>query len=87
MTIRNVRVAFKTSFPRRKQRRDPPVTVAAILAGQRDDVSRQRIFVRSLHRQIALRSAPLPQHPARLPLAHPILSARMFHGAPASLGA
>ena len=55
--------------PGLQQRRDPPVAVAAVLAGRRDDPLRKRIFVRSLHRQIALRSAPLLQHPARLPLA------------------
>jgi hypothetical protein len=35
--------------------------------------------------KVTLRAAPLLQHPTRLPLAHPVLSARTFHDAPASL--
>ncbi len=62
-------------------------TIPPILAGQRDDVSCQRIFVRPNQRHVTLRAAPLLQHTTRLPLAHPVLSARMFHGAPASLRA
>ena len=42
----------------RGRRGDPPVAVASVLAGQRDDVSRQRLLVAARHRQIALRSTP-----------------------------
>jgi hypothetical protein len=66
-----------------QRRGDPPVAVAAILAGQDDDVSRPHIFIRAVHRQTALRSAPLLQHSINLPPAHSVPSARSFHRAPA----
>jgi hypothetical protein len=67
--------------------RDASVAVAPVFACQFDDRSRQRVLVGSINHLAALRSSPLPQHPAGVALADSILLARMFHGAPASRGA
>jgi hypothetical protein len=64
-----------TTIP--QQRRDPPVAVAPVFAGQRHDLARQRIFVRSVDYLVALSSSPLPQQPAGMPLGNPIVLARM----------
>lgn len=48
------------------------VTVAPVYAGQRHDLSCQRIFVRSVDPLVALRSSPLPQQPAGMPLRYPV---------------
>ena len=47
-----------------QQGRDPPVTVAAVLAGQFDHVRDQAVFVVAPARDAALGRAMLPQHPA-----------------------
>ena len=53
-----------------QHRRDPPVAVAAVLGGERDDVGGQRRLVVAPARRLALRRAMLPEHPARQPLGH-----------------
>src|SRR5271168_3250288 len=60
-----------------QQSGDPPVAVPSVFAGQRHDVSRQRIFVRSVDYLVALCPSPLPQQPAGMPLGNPIVLARM----------
>ncbi len=65
--------ALHSIFPhlpacRPQQRRDPPVAVTAILTGQGNDRSRQRIFIHSLDRHVALRSTPLLHQPASMSL-------------------
>ena len=62
-----------------QQRRDPSVAVTAILTGQRDDVSGQRIFIHSLDRQVALRSTPLLHQSASMSLGEFMLFPRMLH--------
>ena len=61
-----------------QQRRDSPVAVAAVLTGQGNDRSGQRIFVHSLDRQVALCSAPLLHQSASMPLGEFILLPRML---------
>jgi hypothetical protein len=56
-----------------QQRRDAPVTVASILAGQFDDGLRESILIFALCRLIALRAAWLIYQVARPPLTHPML--------------
>jgi hypothetical protein len=51
-----------------QQRRDPAITVTAILAGKLDDRLRERIFVFTPYRTIALRAARLIRQPACPPL-------------------
>jgi hypothetical protein len=45
--------------PGLQQRRDPSVAITPMLTGQRDNISRQPIFVLSMQRHVALRAAPL----------------------------
>ena len=76
--------ALHSIFPhlpacRPQQRRDPPVAVTAILTGQGNDCSSQRIFIHSLDRHVALRSAPLIHQPASMPLGKLMLLLRMLY--------
>jgi hypothetical protein len=64
-----------TAIP--QQRGDPPVTITPVLAGQRHDLSCQRIFVGSVEHFVALCPSPLPQQPAGMPLGNPIVLAGM----------
>jgi len=70
-----------------QQRRDSSVAIAAILRGQRDDRSGQRILIDPLDRLIALCPSPLPQQPASIPFAHLVLRSDMLHCTTAPLGA
>jgi hypothetical protein len=56
-----------------QQRRDAPVSVASVLAGQLDNGLRESIFVFTLCRLVALRAAWLIYQLARPPLTHPTL--------------
>ena len=56
-----------------KQRGDPPIPVAAILAGQNDNGLGESIFVFPLCRPVALRAAWLVHQLARTALAHALL--------------
>jgi hypothetical protein len=47
-----------------QQRRDPAISIAAILAGQRNDGPSQRIFVLTLGRPLTLHASGLPPIPA-----------------------
>ena len=67
--------------PLAQHRRDPPIAVASILAGQLQDGSRQPIFVVALDRDVSLRPSPLPQQPARMPLRQPMLLPSMLYRA------
>ncbi len=60
-----------------QHRCDPPVAVAPVFAGQRHDLSCQRIFVRSVDPLVALCPSPLPQQPAGMPLRYPVTLACM----------
>ena len=62
-----------------EQRRDPAVSITAILTGQRDDGLSKRFFVVSLRRPVALGAAWLLHHTARQPFAHPMPITRMDH--------
>jgi hypothetical protein len=62
-----------------QQCRDPPVAVAAILTGQSNNRSRQRIFIHSLDRQVALRSTPLIHQSASMALGEFMLLPRMLN--------
>ena len=64
-----------TAIP--QQSGDPPVALAPVLAGQRHDLARQRIFVRSVHSLVALCPSPLPQQPAGMPLRYLVALACM----------
>ena len=64
-----------------QHRRDPAITVTAILARQLDDRSRQRVFLVALGRDVSLRPSPLPQQPARTPLRQPMLLPGMLYRA------
>jgi hypothetical protein len=52
-----------------QHRRDAAISITSILGGRRDDRLRQRIFVLSLCRLVALRAAWLIHQLARPPLA------------------
>src|SRR5262245_31703530 len=62
-----------------QQRRDSPVTVAAILGGQSDDRFRQRPFLAPGQPFIAWCPASLPQQPASMPFRQPVRFLRMLH--------
>ena len=47
-----------------QQGRDPPIAVAPILAGERDDISGQRLFISPPARHFPLCGAMLAEHPA-----------------------
>jgi hypothetical protein len=69
-----------------EQCRYPPISVAAILAGQQEDGLGESIFVFPLCRSIALRASWLVYQLARSPLAHALLL-RMIHRTSSSLRA
>ena len=56
-----------------QQRRDLLIPLTTILTRQGDHRRCQPILVGSPHRFVSLRSSPLPQQPAGLPLAHSVL--------------
>src|ERR1039457_2309206 len=60
---------------------DPPIPVAAVLAGQLQDGPGEAILVVVLRRNIPLRPSPLPQQPAGMPLGKPILLMSMLYRA------
>jgi hypothetical protein len=70
-----------------QQRRDPAVAVAAILTGQGNDRSRQRIFIHSLDRHVALGSTPLLHQSASMSFREFVLLPRMPHRTATSLRA
>ena len=70
-----------------EQRGDPAIAVAAVLAGERDDVGGQRLFVRSAPRHLPLRRAMLPQHAAGDTFRHAELPADVVDAGPAAGGA
>jgi hypothetical protein len=77
--IRSTR-SLPTCQPARwRERRDPTIAIATILAGQRYDGLGERIFVVALCRSIALCAAWLFHHTARTPLAHAVRLPRMVH--------
>src|SRR5471030_1876541 len=55
-----------------EQRRDPAIAITTVLAGKLDDRMRERIFVFTPYRTIALRAARLLGQPARSALSHPM---------------
>jgi len=65
-----------------QQRRDAPVTIAAILAGKLDDGLRESSFVFSLCRLIALRAAWLVHQLARPSLTQALLLSRINRNTP-----
>src|ERR1700735_647235 len=64
-----------TAIP--QQSGDPPIAVAPVFAGQRHDLSCQRIFVGSVEHFVASCPSPLPQQPAGMPLRYLIALACM----------
>ena len=50
-----------------QQRRDPPIAIAAVLAGQRGDRLGQPVFIVALRGLIQLGSPRLTHQPARVP--------------------
>src|SRR5271156_2940021 len=72
---------------RNQQRRNAPIAITAILAGQNNDGLRESIFVFAPCRSITLRAAWLLYHPTRPALAHPVLLMSMIHRTAPSLGA
>ena len=70
-----------------QQGSDPPVSVAAILAGQLDHVPDQAILVGTATRDAALGRAMLPQHPASPALRDPEPVADMIDALTAARGA
>ena len=67
-----------------QQRPDPPVTVAAILSRQSNDVGRQRGLIISYPWSLTLRRPGLPQHTAGKPLRHAELIHGVLHTIPAA---
>jgi len=65
-----------------QHRRDAAISIPSILAGRRDDRLRQRIFVLSLCRLVALRAAWLIHQPARTPLAQALFLSMVRRTAP-----
>ena len=65
-----------------KQRRDPAIPIAAILAGKSNDGLSQSIFVFTLCRPVALRASGLPQQKARMPLTDSMLAGMADRTAP-----
>jgi hypothetical protein len=70
-----------------KQRRDPAISVAAILAGKLDDVGRQRCLVIGCRRYFALRRSMLAQSSACSSLGDTKLSRHTIHASAAARGA
>ena len=65
-----------------KQRRDPAIPIAAILAGKSNNGLSQSIFVFTLCRPVALRASGLPQQKARMPLTDSMLAGMVDRTAP-----
>ena len=63
--IRSTRLSLTIQPAARSSAADPAIAVAAVLAGQRDDVGGQPLFVVSAPRHLALRRAMLPEHRGR----------------------
>src|SRR2546428_10155822 len=70
-----------------EQRRDPSIAIPAVLAGQRDDRSRQGILVPAQNRNVPLCSSPLPQQPAGVPLGKSVFLACTLYRTTPPLGA
>jgi hypothetical protein len=70
-----------------EQRRDPAITITAILASQGDDGLGECVFVFALCRPIALRTAWLLHQAARMTLADPMLGTSTDHHTTASFRA
>ena len=66
---------------------DPPVSVATVLAGQRDHVRDQAVLVVTAARDAALGRAMLPQHPASAALRDPEPVADVIDALTATRGA
>ena len=66
---------------------DPPVSVATVLAGQRDHVRDQAVLVVAAARDAALGRAMLPQHPASAAFRDPEPVADMIDALAAARGA
>ena len=66
---------------------DPPIAVAAVLGGKRDDVGGQRRLVIGRRRDLALRGAVLAENPAGPALGHAELGDHMIHAGAAAGGA
>ena len=65
-----------------EQRRDPAITIAAILAGKYNDGLSQSIFVFTLRRPVALRASGLHHQKARMPLTDSMLTGMADRTAP-----
>ncbi len=70
-----------------EHRGDAPVAIAAVSAGKGEDLLRERVFIGSLDRVVALGAPRLTQNAAGLALRDPVLADRVIHGLPTSLGA
>ena len=70
-----------------QQGRDPPVSVASVLAGQLDHVRNQAVLVVTAARDTALGRAMLPQHPASAAFRDPEPVADMIDALAATRGA
>ena len=65
-----------------EQRRDPAISITAILTGKRNDRLSQSIFVFTLCRPVALRAPGLPQQKARMPLTDSMLTGMDYRTTP-----
>lgn len=65
-----------------QQRRDAPVAITPILAGLQNDSLSQSIFIFTLCRLVALRTAWLVHQLARPPLTHALLAGMVYRTAP-----
>ena len=72
---------------RAQQRRDPPITIAAILPGQADDSRRKRCFIIRDDWLIALRRPWLAKNLTGMAFTHPVRPPNVPHTATAALGA
>jgi hypothetical protein len=70
-----------------KQRCDPAIAIASVLGCQRDNRSRQRIFVSSDDGGVSLRSAVLSDDPAGVAFREAVLLPNALDSLPAPLGA
>src|SRR5271168_5423865 len=73
--LHSILAYMPTAIP--QQSGDPPIAVAPVFAGQRHDLSCQRIFVGSVEHFVALCPSPLPQQPVGMPLRYLIALACM----------
>jgi hypothetical protein len=70
-----------------QQRGDPAIAIASVLRSQRDNRSRQRIFISSDDGGVSLRSAVLSDDPAGVAFREAVLLPNALDSLPASLGA